>query len=101
MNPPEQTTVVLQHTLHEFIFEIDSLRQDGWEFDEQSPPTTVGFMYEAQMWRNPTDIQRAAGPKLTRSEILANARAAKAAKALERAQAPSEDPAVEADESPY
>ncbi len=100
MTQPEQTVQVLEHSLAEFIFAIDELRRDGWEFYPQDPPNTFGFAYIANLWRNPTDIQREAGPKQTREEILAKARAALAAK---RAAAKAEDASAAdvPDESPY
>lgn len=96
--PPEQTITVLAPGLQKFVVDIVELVEDGWQLDEENMPTTIGFMYEAHLWRNPTEAQRQAGPKLSRPEILAKAREAKAAKALERAQAAGEEPA---DESPY
>lgn len=80
-----QQTVVTAHTLHDFIFMIVDLLGEGWEFVDDSPPTTYGFMYECALTRNPTqkqlDTDLARSSKKTRSEILAIARAAKAAKA--------------------
>lgn len=76
---------ILSSALQDFVFRIDEARQEGWEFDANSPPTVYGFTYEAAMWRDATEEQlendaiEAAKP--SRGEILAKARAAKAEKA--------------------
>lgn len=85
MTPHEQTTVVLDPSLLDFTTQVIDLAREGWELDEENPPRMVGFMYEAHMWRDPTEEQRNAQPPLSRAEILAKARAAKAEKAAARA----------------
>lgn len=102
MTTPEQTTVVLNPSLPEFIQELIALTSDGWEIDEENPPRVVMWQYEAHLWRNPTEAQRNAQPPLTKAESLAKARAVKAEKAAQRAAAEAQgtDPASQ-DESPY
>lgn len=102
---PEQTKEILSHSLIGFSQELVDLAADGWQLDEDNMPSMHGFMYVAHLWRNPTEEQRNAQPKLSRPEILAKARAAKAALAQERAQASGEEPADTApastDDAPY
>lgn len=90
-----QQTVVTGHTLHDFIFAIDALRQEGWDFVDDSPPTTYGWMFECQMTRNPTQAQLdkdiAQAGKMSYAERLAKARAAKAAKAAGQETQESEE----------
>lgn len=80
----KQHKVVLQNSLPAFIFAIDELRQEGWEFDPEMLPTTYGFSYEAGMVREITSEQleqeQVEANKPSRAEILAKARAAKAAR---------------------
>lgn len=81
MTTPEQTTVVMDASLAEFTQQVIDLAREGWELDEQNPPRMVGWQYEAHLWRNPTELQRAEQPKLSPAERMAKARAAKAEKA--------------------
>lgn len=71
----EEKDVVLCNSLAEFVFRIDEMRQNGWEFDPEMPPVVYGFSYEAGFKRPAKD-----NGKPSRAEILAKARAAKAAK---------------------
>jgi len=91
----KQTKVVLAHSLQTFIFALDALRQDGWEFDPEMPPNVYGYIYEGGMIRLPTDDQlakdEADANKPSRAEILAKARAAKKAKA-DATEEPTEQP---------
>lgn len=80
----EQKEVVLCNSLSEFVYRIDEMRQNGWEFDPEMPPVVYGFSYEAGFMRAISDKQHAEEVaelnKPTRADILAKARAAKAAK---------------------
>lgn len=79
-----QRTSVLERGLETFVFKVDELRGEGWEFDPQSPPCFYGYSYECKMLRYPTKLHKerdkivAATP--TRAEVLAHAREVKAAK---------------------
>ena len=97
---PEQTTTVLDASLSEFTNQIIELAREGWELDESNPPRMVSWMYEAHMWRNPTQAQREEQPKLSPAERMAKARAAKADKAA--AAKVDEQPAdTKSDDAPY
>lgn len=108
-NPPEQTKEILSNSLIDFAQELVDHAADGWQLDEDNMPYTHGFMFVAHIWRNPTEEQRNAQPKLSRAEILAKARQAKADKAAaEKAaaeaavDAPTEQtPPAPTDDAPY
>ena len=82
---------VVEHSIESFTAEVVRLTKDGWEVSRSNPGDAVGFgqTYTVSMYRDKDTIlafKQLAGdvvekPKLTRSEILANARAAKAGKA--------------------
>lgn len=80
----KQETVILSYSLPDFIYKIDEHRQAGWEFHKDHEPGVFGFTYECHMIRNATDDQlekdQTEANKPSRAEILAKARAAKAAK---------------------
>jgi hypothetical protein len=54
----------------------------GWEFDEERMPV-AGFQYECHLVR---EVDENETPKLTRSEIMAIARKARAEKARQKAE---------------
>lgn len=59
-------------------FEIERRVNEGWEIDPEQPLTLGGFgMLQVGFVRDPADAKE---PKRSRAEILADARAAKAAK---------------------
>lgn len=62
-------------------FEIERLVSEGWEIDPNDPLTLSGFYGNLQCGfiRDPANAKDAP-PKKSRAEILADARAAKAAK---------------------
>jgi len=79
-------------TLAEFAQELDSRLLDGWAISKTNPGEVVGMwggMFTVSLYRNESTITRLRNkvsgmqekPKLTRAEILANARQAKAEKA--------------------
>lgn len=76
-----QTKAIVEYGLPTFVKAILDACEDGWEVDFDNPPCTWGTTYEAHLTRSAdiTDEQR-----LSRAEILAKARAAKAAKAAEK-----------------
>lgn len=80
----KQQQTILCGSLQEFVFTIDELRRDGWEFDPDMPPIEYAFKYECGLIRNASEQQiqkdQAIEGKPSRAEILAKARAAKAAK---------------------
>lgn len=61
-----------------FIREVIEATSQEWEIDPKNPPQMYGFYYETIMLR---DEEIADEVKASRAEILARARAAKAAKA--------------------
>jgi hypothetical protein len=81
----KQHTVVLCRSLAEFVYTIDEYRQAGWLFDPDMPPVEFAFQYECGMIREVTEEQIEQENKPSRADILAKARAAKAAKARETA----------------
>lgn len=86
-----QTKQITEYNLYTFIVAILAAAEAGWKIDEKNPPAFYGYMYEVVMVRDATDEQIAADKaeleKLTRPEILAKARKAKAEKkAAEEAQ---------------
>jgi hypothetical protein len=57
------------------VMGVTQMIEDGWKVDFDNPPDTVGFAFEV------TYVYEGAPPvKKSRAEILADARAAKAAK---------------------
>lgn len=68
--------------------EIQRMARDGWSLDENRPMALFGFMWEVWFLRNATDEQLAKDEaelgRLSRSEITAIARQAKAEKAAAR-----------------
>lgn len=76
-----QTKAILAYGLPQFIKDILQATDEGWEIDDDNPPLTWGFTYEAHMSRSAeiTDEER-----FDRNANLAKARAAKAAKAAEK-----------------
>lgn len=59
-------------------FEIEKRVNEGWEIDPDRPLSMMGFgMLEVGFLRDPVNAKE---PKRSRAEILADARAAKAAK---------------------
>lgn len=75
-------------------FEIERLVSEGWEIDPSKPLTMLAFgQLECGFIRDATDeqLEADAKPKLTRAEILAKARAAKAAKREEEKESEAND----------
>jgi hypothetical protein len=83
----KQVETVVAYTLDEFIEGIVEKVKQGWDIDRDKSPILYGFIYECGLVRDATQIQldkdAAELAKPTRAEILAKARAAKAAKATE------------------
>jgi hypothetical protein len=73
----KNSKAILTGNLESFVVQILEASDEGWEIDPSNPPTMLGYNFECIMLRD-SDIKDEA--KLTRAEILANARAAKAAK---------------------
>ena len=67
-------------------FEIQELVREGWEIDPDYPLDHLGFGLECRMIRDPDAAQLAAdaAKPLSRAEILAKAREAKANKKKEQ-----------------
>lgn len=86
------TKVIVNPNLQLFIEELIQHVKDGWEVTAQMPPTLVGYWYEVHVERDESIVDE---PKLSRAEILANARAAKKAKAEAEAAAAEAEVAVE------
>lgn len=82
-----QRQVVLEYNPVTLAYKIQELVLDGWLIDEDRPLNQIGFYWECGFIRDSTAAQRQAdaeqAEKPTRAEILAKARAAKAAKKLE------------------
>jgi hypothetical protein len=83
---------ITETNLAEFAKKLESHLLDGWAISKQNPGDVIGLyggVYTISLYRNDETIKRirtrVAGiqdaPKLDRATILANARAAKAAKA--------------------
>lgn len=79
--------VVQSPNLITFVNEVVDLALDGWQLDENNPPGTYGFSYEAHLLKDENLIPP---HKPSRAEILGNARAAKAAKKTEPIENPDE-----------
>lgn len=96
---PKVSKTIQDPNLIVFINDIVAAVKDGWELDDQNPPGLYGFYYEVQLLKDENLIEP---PKPSRAEILANARATKAAKKVEVVVEeapviePSIDPVVEA-----
>lgn len=88
---------VLNANLGEFIKEIIVLAGQGWEIDDNNPPSLFGYMYETVMLRD-ENIEDPPAP-LTRAEIAAKAREAKAAKKAAKEETEKEDTGGTNDES--
>lgn len=73
----KQTKSILTPSIYVFAYELQEAILDGWEIDGDVPPVTWGIAYEVGLMREVDEN----APKLTRAEILARAREAKAAKA--------------------
>lgn len=91
----KQTKNVTEYNLHNFIQSILKEAKKGWEIDESNPPAFYGMMYETGMVREATDDQLDADAaelaKPSRAEILADARAKKAAKKAAAEQPKAEE----------
>jgi len=69
---------VVNPNLEVFVAELMELAINGWELDMNQPPAQYGLLYEAHVLQ---DTDKIVPPAMTRAEITAKARAAKAAKA--------------------
>jgi hypothetical protein len=78
---------VVEHSVEALIAEVVALTLDGWAVSKTCPGDVVGYQtFTVSMFRDSDTVdnfrQKSLGiaekPKLTRAEILANARAAKA-----------------------
>lgn len=87
----KQTRDVVQYHLQGLIAEVVALTLDGWAVDKDFPGEAVGHNgYTVTMFRDANTVEAlrvrgatiAEKPKETRAEILARARAARAAKAI-------------------
>lgn len=72
--------MITEPGLQGFLTAVREKWNEGWEIDEKHPPYVHLYSYVCGMTREVLNEQEQAA-KLTRAEILANARAAKAAKA--------------------
>ena len=79
---------VVNPNLEVFVAELMELAINGWELDMSQPPALYGLLYEAHVSQ---DTDKIVPPAMTRAEITAKARAAKAAKA--KAEGTEETPA--------
>lgn len=78
---------VMEPGILSFLEAVKKKWAEGWELDPDNGPMTYLFQYKTGMIRNVTHMQaeadRIAAGKPSRAEILAKARAAKAAKQQE------------------
>lgn len=76
---------VINTNLALFGFEVEELIMQGYEIHPDYPMTTWGVAYECKMVLNDRRVALMADntPKLTRAEIMAKARAVKAANKAE------------------
>ena len=75
----KQEKHVTSTSLPAFVIECLQLQKQGYELHEEFLPAQFGPQYECTMVRTATPEQLAHDAKPTRAEILAKARAAKAA----------------------
>ena len=75
----KQEKIVISTSLPSFVLECLELKGKGYEIDPDFLPAQFGTQYECTMVRIATEEQLAHDAKPTRAEILARARAAKAA----------------------
>lgn len=73
----KNSKAILTGNLESFIVQILEAVDEGWELDPSNPPTMLGYNFECIMLRDSGIMDEI---KRTRAEILASARAAKAAK---------------------
>lgn len=76
---------VLEASLLTFMEEVKGLWNDGWEIDPDVPPHMFAFQYKVGMVKEVFSEEELV-QKETRAEILARARAAKAARKAEARQ---------------
>lgn len=70
---------IVTPSLYVFVAELQDMLNDGWTVDlENTPPYMNGINYVVGLTK---DVDENEPVKLSRAEILANARAARAAKA--------------------
>lgn len=89
------TKQILDPNLGIFVQAVIDAALQGWTIQEANPPTLLGFCYETVMERDEDIVDPPA--KLTRAEILAKARDAKAAKAQQPAESTDEQQHSEAE----
>lgn len=77
---------IIDPNLITFVDQIVDAAKEGWQVDPTNPPMLRGFSYHTVMLMPENEVPE---PTLSRAEILANARAAKAAKKV--ADAPAQD----------
>lgn len=74
----KETKQIVTPNFSVFMAELEEHLSLDWKIDwEQMPPAASVFLYECGLVR---EVEENAQPKLTRAEILAKAREAKAAK---------------------
>lgn len=76
------TKIIVTPSLYVFAFELQQAIQEGWEIDGECPPAAWGLVYECGLMR---EVDENAPQKMSRSDILAKARAARAAKRVDGA----------------
>jgi hypothetical protein len=80
----KQSKEVQAYSLHDFVQEVLDHVENGWKIASHSLPTFYGRLYVVEMERDASDEQvakdKAELEKPSRAEILADARAKKAAK---------------------
>ena len=83
----KQNETIVEYALGTFVQKIVDKIKQGWDIDPNNPASIYGFHHECGLVRDATNEQlesdAAELAKPSRAEILAKARAAKAAKSSE------------------
>jgi hypothetical protein len=73
--------LVVSPEIGEFVQFINDHQKLGWELNKNNPARHIGWLFEVEMFRDEEIVDP---DKPSRSEILAKARASKAAKKAEQ-----------------
>lgn len=77
-----ETKAVVTPNLYVFVAAIAEMAAEGWLLDlDNAPPTTLGILYEAGMYRDvEASSEASVKPPVDRAAIMATARAARGKK---------------------